>query len=392
MTTTTRLTLTVLMSACAMSAHAQSRGPAAQYWIDLSTTSNALPGMSGGGLLGSIVGASMGGGSGKSLDAELQVRAHPSGVEASHAIPSAMDMGAALPLLPIRPVQGGTGSSRHEAAGEHEKPRGRILLYWGCGDTIRPGQPKVLDLAKQNYGEFAQFFASRGGYSKGVQHKPGNSVWPNERDSKRVPENASLQGEHAVSGDGVPASLKFTVGAANDYLPPVRLSSKGEPRDGVKLEWQSMQHAQAYFLHAQGGAKGADGADDMIFWSSSEKPDNGWSLMTYQSPAQIARLLQQKVVLPPNTVNCTVPKGVFDKAEGAMLNMIAYGPELNLSHPPRPAKAPAGWQPEWTARVRVKSTGMTMLGMDSADGQGSQQDNSSDTPNPINLLKGLFSR
>ncbi|WP_147384000.1 hypothetical protein [Noviherbaspirillum sedimenti] len=393
MTTTTRFTLTVLMSACAIGAHAQSRGPAAQYWVDLSTTNTSLPGMSGGGLLGSIIGASMGGGSGKTLDAELQVRAHPSGVEASHAIPAGLDMGASLPLLPVRPAGAGRGSDRHEA-GDQEKPKGRILLYWGCGDNIRPGQPKVLDLAKQNYGEFTQFFGSRGGYSKGVQHKPGNSVWPNERDSKRVPENASLQGEHAVAGDGVPASLKFSVGAANDFLPPVRLSSKGAPKDGVRLEWQAMQHAQAYFLHAQGGAKGANGADDMIFWSSSEKPDNGWSLMSYQSPAQIANLLQQKVVLSPSTVNCTVPKGIFDKADGAMLNMIAYGPELNLAHPPRPAKAPAGWQPEWTARVRIKSTGMTMLGMEGGAGEESagQRDNATETPNPINLLKGIFSR
>lgn len=394
MTTASRLTLTMLMSACAIGAHAQSRGPAAQYWIDLSTTSSALPGMSGGGLLGSIMGASMGGGGGgKTLDAELQVRAHPSGVEASHAIPAAMDMGAHLPLLPVRPVEAGRGSDRNEA-GEQDKPRGRILLYWGCGDAVRAGQPKVLDLAKQNYGEFAQFFSSRGGYSKGVQHKPGNSVWPNERDSKRVPDNASLQGDHAVSGDGVPASLKFQIGAAHDFLPPVRLSSKGEPRDAVRLEWQPLQHAQAYFLHAQGAAKGANGADDMIFWSSSEKPDNGWSLMSYQSPAQIAKLLQQKVVLSPSTVNCAVPKGIFEKAEGAMLNMIAYGPELNLAHPPRPAKAPAGWQPEWTARVRIKSTGMTMLGMEggAAAESGGPQDNADDTPNPLKLLKGIFSR
>lgn len=394
MSTTTRLTLTALMSACAIGAHAQSRGPAAQYWVDLSTTSSSLPGMGGGGLLGGIMGASMGGGSGKTLDAELQVRARPSGVEASHAIPAAMDMGSALPLLPVRPVQTSNGPTRHEHSTEHEKPKGRILLYWGCGDTIRPGQPKVLDLSRQsNYGEFAQFFASRGGYSKGVQHQPGNSVWPNERDSKRVPDNASLQGEHAVTGDGVPASLKFAIGAANDFLPPVRLSSKGEPRDGVKLEWQTMQHAQAYFLQAQGGAKGPNGADDMILWSSSEKPDNGWALMTYQSPAQIAKLLQQKAVLSPSTSTCTVPKGIFDKAEGAMVNMIAYGPELNVSHPARPPKAPAGWQPEWTARVRVKSTGMTMLGMETgAREEAGSQDGATESSSPLQLLKGLFSR
>jgi hypothetical protein len=85
--------------------------------------------------------------------------------------------------------------------------------------------------------------------------------------------------------------------------------------------------------------------------------------------------------------------------------MIAYGNELNVSHPPRPEKAPANWQPEWTARVRIKSTGMTMLGMEDSreaqrGGRHSPANESADNsapasiqdvvPNPVRLLKGLF--
>lgn len=410
-----RFTLTLCLSMSAMSACAQSKGPAAQYWVDLSTSNFSMPGMPEEGMGSSLLGGLMGGnafggsmgmgGQGKSLDAELYVRAHPSGIEGMHAIPAVMNMGQTLPLLPHRPKAAPQGSSTTERGGDQEKPKGRILLYWGCGDAIRPGQPKVLDFAKQDYAEFARFFSSHGSPSKGVQGRPGHSLWPNERDSKRVPDNASLLGEHAVTGEGVPASLKFNVDAAHDFLPKAQLTAKGMPKDGVQVEWNAMANAKAYFLQAQGAAEGPGGAQDMIFWSSSDKPENGWALMTYQAPAQIARLLQQKVILPPTTVTCTVPKGIFDKAEGAMLNMIAYGPELNLSHPPRPVKAPADWQPEWTARMRIKSTGMAMLGMEDEGGRrGARRESGNaeraaeaeqrmplpDMPNPVKLLKGLF--
>lgn len=46
-----------------------------------------------------------------------------------------------------------------------------------------------------------------------------------------------------------------------------------------------------------------------------------------------------------------------------MVRMIAYGDELNLAHPPRPADPKANWEPIWTAKVRVKSETMTLLGM-----------------------------
>jgi hypothetical protein len=411
-----RVAVTLCAAAAAAAAHSQTRGPAAQYWIDLSTSNFSIPGMpeEGGaaGLLGGLMGGNSFGGSmgmgarGKVMDTELYVRAHPAGIEGTHAIPSVMNMGPSLLLVPNRPQPAERGTTtRDETPDRSEKPKGRILLYWGCGDSIRAGQPKVLDFAKQDYAEFAQFFSSHGGASKGVQGRPGHSLWPNERDNKRVPDNASLEGEHAVSGNGVPPTFKFAVSPAYDFLPKVQLKTRGAPKDGVQIEWNGMQNAKGYFLHAQGAADGPGGAKDMIFWSSSEKPDNGWSLMTYQSPAQITKLLQQKVVLQPTVVNCIVPKGIFDKAEGAMLNMIAYGNELNVSHPPRPEKAPANWQPEWTARVRIKSTGMAMLGMEESreaqrGGNNSPANESADNaapasiqdvvPNPVKLLKGLF--
>jgi len=409
--------LPLLLAATAFSAHAQtapSNKIQAQYWIDVATANMTIPGMQdqgGGGssLFGALMGGAMsaamppGMGGGKSMHTELWVRARPQGVEGSHAIPAGMNMGAALPLVPIKPVQSQPGTPAERGDSPAEKPKGRILLYWGCGEEVRKGQPKILDLASQNYAEFAQFFASsRGGRaSRGVQGKPGDAVWPNERDNKPVPENASLAGGHAVSGDAVPATLRFSVDAANDFLPKAQLQAKGAPKDSIALSWNTMDHAKGYFLQAQGG-KGEQGdkGADLILWSSSELPDAGWSMMDYQSPSQVAKWIQQKVVLAPTVSTCAIPKGIFAQADGAMVNMIAYGPEFNASHPARPEKAPKDWQPDWTARIRVKSTGMTMLGMaDGGDERAPQRDGrqqeqkkqeGQQLPNPVNIIKGLF--
>jgi hypothetical protein len=90
--------------------------------------------------------------------------------------------------------------------------------------------------------------------------------------------------------------------------------------------------------------------------------------MDYLPNDFLRRLLNEKVVMPATATTCTIPKGIFDGVEGAMARMIAYGEELNLVHPPRPADPKAVWEPIWAARVRVKSVGMAPLGMaDEAD-------------------------
>jgi hypothetical protein len=107
---------------------------------------------------------------------------------------------------------------------------------------------------------------------------------------------------------------------------------------------------------------------EMIIWTSSEVQDSGFGLMSYLPNDFVRKLIAEKVVLPPSAQSCAIPKGIFDGAEGAMVRMIAYGEELNLAHPPRPADSKATWEPIWTAKVRVKSEGIAFLGMGSMTG------------------------
>ena len=84
-------------------------------------------------------------------------------------------------------------------------------------------------------------------------------------------------------------------------------------------------------------------------------------------------------LLAPSQTECAIPKGIFAStaqggAQGGMaaLNMIAYGPETNITWPPRPADPKQPWDPEWNVRVRTKSTSMAMLGVDFS-GMGGMQ-------------------
>jgi hypothetical protein len=372
---------------------AQTKPPVAQFWMDVATNSMSIPGMGdmesgAGSMLGGFFGGTkMGGASpGQWLDTALYTRLKPSGTEGSHAIPPTMSMGNSLPLIPV--VAGPSGEGHDGGA---EKPKGKLLFYWGCGEQVRSGQPRVVDFSKSGPEEWARFMTGRFAPDRGAKAVPGRSVWPNERDRQRVPNGASLEGDHAVSGEGVPAGLRFSLREAYDFMPKIKMSTAGDAKASVTVSWQSINVAQGYFLSAMG----ARGGEEMIIWSSSEQPDPGWGLMDYLVPAQVKKLIGEKVVLAPNVQTCTIPAGIFGGAEGAMVRMIAYGPELNLAYPPRPANPKAPWDPEWAVRVRVKSTGMTVLGVDDqgkgrSSGRSQGESPQQGTPGLGGVLRGIF--
>ena len=57
-------------------------------------------------------------------------------------------MGNSLLLLPVQAQPRTPSGPGHQSVDEvPQQPKGRILFYWGCSETVRPGQPRVLDLS-----------------------------------------------------------------------------------------------------------------------------------------------------------------------------------------------------------------------------------------------------
>ena len=391
--------------------------PQAQAWIDVATFSGMgmpMGGMSGAGgnpmsALGGMFGGGGGGAknsfghtqqmsAGRWVDVTLYSRNNPSLAEAQQAVPAGF-MSPALKLQAPRDAKPPPPDTDEPIEHEVEKPRGRLLLYWGCGATVRAGQPKVLDMASASAADMAKFFQSRRATQRGTHSAAGRPLWPSVIDARMVPDSASLVGEHAFSGSGVPEGFRFQIPAAQDLMPPLQVS-QSDQGGATALGWGALPTARAYFVAGMGASK----AEEMVIWTSSEQPDIGFGLIDYQTNSAVDRWLREGVLLAPATTQCTVPKGVFP-GEGAMLRVIAYGSELNLVHPPRPADPKANWEPVWATKIRVKSVASLMLGMPAMEPMPSatkggaapaepadKAEQTDKAPKPLDLLRGILGR
>jgi hypothetical protein len=95
----------------------------------------------------------------------------------------------------------------------------------------------------------------------------------------------------------------------------------------------------------------------------------------------VDRWLKDKVLLPPATTKCAVPK---EAAGQGMLRAIAYGTEVNMAHPPRPTDPKIPWEPDWNVKIRVKSMTTSMFGMPDMSEMGGAggEEEMSDAPPP----------
>jgi len=340
----------------ALAADKDAKPPVTRYWMSIATEKSSIPGMPEG--MPDIGGMFGVGGSGKRLLLQLNSpRPLPAQPKATHDIPPGQNMGDTLPLLtPER--------ERHEASepgtpGKMEKPKMRMLIYWGCGDTVGKGQPRVLDTEKMSLTDFGKAMAGRS-VSRQIPPAPRSgwlyADWPNRDNSTTVPKNSSLAGSHFVHGNYLP-DIRFSIDEKHDFMAPVEFTSvQGGPEDAIRFQWRGIPTATGYYAMAMGHDQNSG---TMIIWSSSELPEPGYALMDYLSDEEVQRLIRDKVVMSPSINQCTIPKGVFKDAEGAMLQFIAYGDELNIVYPPRDPAKPK--DPIWTVKARRKSTGMLPL-------------------------------
>ena len=276
----------------AIPASAQKSAVETQVWIDVAT--HDLVGMPDMGPVSGIARAMTARGrprgypqsrnipadTGNILDIAMHNTLRP-GVAAEQLVPAGLGVGKSIPLLPPPPGE------RSEGGEDSTLPEVEVTLhqYWGCGATVRPGQPKTMT------------------------------------------------------------------------------------------------------LRIKGGKVGVDGS----IARGQYVPDR-----------DIDKWLKQKVLLAPATTSCAIPQGIFAAKQQsgedrgvAGLNMIAYGPETNITWPPRPADPKQPWDPEWNVRVRTKATATAVLGVDFAGMEGMESDGEREPSKPEEgkgkkLLRGLL--
>lgn len=334
---------------------------------------------------------------GQYLDVALHNALKP-GASADDQIPGGLQLGRSLTLVPIQ----------HETTAERTPRRTdpvavpdmemKIVEYWGCGAEVRPGQPKVTTIkvrggsfdpsqgaaGMQGFGVQTSGSVSRGLYvpDRDIDIRPGYVYWPNRQFGRQVPNGASLIGEHRITGDGIPASMQFQVSEAADFMPQLNLRAQGQATDAVYLGWPAVARAKAFFITGMHMQPLGQNSYQMTVWSSAEVPGAGAELHTSLSGGDIDKWLKQKILLPATATSCVIPRGIFaDKGGGqagmmpAMLMMSGYGPESWITYPPKPANARTPWNPEWSVRLRARSTATAILGMDLGNQQGPRRGN-----------------
>lgn len=347
-------------------------GPVSTYWMSADTMSGfgaAMAGGANGGRLGmgQMMGAMMGGGSNvsKTLRLDLGSSRKPAGEpSAEHVPPANLRAGQVLPLVTPKTVNKPVEEDRLPP--EYRKPKGRLLIYWGCGEKARPGQPVVVDFAQMAEGKIPANMPSLKGlpYTAMTPPSPSRNTtyggWPNEKTRINVPSSGSLIGDHLIHGNYT-NDIKFTLAPNQDFLGALNLTrNEVTPAGYGALGWNTLMGAKAYLALVVGAGEN----DTMVLWSSSEAQGGGFSMPDYLSQGDITRLVASKALMPPTQTACAVPQEVIKAAPQSMVQLAAYGGEANFSYPPRPTDPKVAWNIDWQVKVRYKASTGGMLGMD----------------------------
>ena len=337
--------------------------PIANYWVDVATASGMGAGMTPGAKpnMSQIMSMMQGGSSvAHTLDLRLASRQKPAAApSAQHLIPPGLQMGASLPL--VTPEAARPTRETPSEPYQYERPKGRMLIYWGCGEHVGAGQPTVIDFSKLAAGQVPPGMAAfatmgRAATPPHAGQSAGFGEWPNRQDSRPVPVQGSLLGAHKVEGNYSPP-IAFSLAAGQDFMPDLGLVEAGSlPSGASRMTWRPAPQATGYALTMFGAAENGD----VIIWTSANKATA--ANLDYLPPSEVKKLVAAGAALPPTANQCVLPAEVATASPSGMIMMIGYGPEAHFAEAPK--------APKWTARVRYKTTASLMRGMGSMGGMG----------------------
>ena len=357
------------------------QAPIARYAMDVGTTSGFMAG--GVKPMAMLLHRGGGGAPLHNLSLRLGSTLTPTGgaAHADHFVPDGAQLGPSVPLETPIPAKIDTATPADDTTPqEYRRPKGRLLLFWGCGAHAGPGQPVIIDFAKLAAGQMPPAL-----FSTNVPPDRGPTLansrtfgsWPNGKSRKQVSATSSLIGQHRIAGNYSP-EIAFSLD--QDFMPALTVQHAAAPDGSQPLSWNAVTAATGYYAWLFGAKQAGNDNADMIWWTSASRREFGGGLSDWLAPATVSRLIGEKVVMPPSQTSCTIPAEVKAAAGGFMMTQLfAYGPERNFAYPPRPANPRVAWKPQWTARVRYRSNTSVILGMPGMDASGGG-DTSADPP------------
>ena len=350
--------------------------PTATYRIQASTSSSQMPTAPS---LGQMLMGNAAMGSKRQIQRNLELSlsapvAPPAKPEASHAIPAAMAMGAALSLEASGGcTKGECGSQEIRQAVEQMRSQ-RVLLYWGCEAKAGAGQPQTLEASKNPLLIGMEQVLRQ---DKGEPTAPSttSTSWPTTGNGRLIPAQASLVGEHLVRSNYAPV-IRFPLAPPQDFLAPLNLSSTATG-GATDLSWNRVAGVVGYRATAMGQQ---DPSAPMVLWVSSL---GGEEASHADSSAKLQALVGSGGLLSAERNQCTISAEASRALGTAAVTLEGYAGAIRLN--PAPGQV---------VRLERSTTGMELVGMPQLEGSGAAgggEAPAQPAPQPgFGLLKGLF--
>jgi len=278
----------------------------------------------------------------------------PADAKASIAPPAGLKQGDKLDLELYRP-EGTSGSGKVQGFDPDSNPDYTIKIYWGSSDTVKEGQPKIIKWTGMtaDQQEAMKQRAREANAASSYFYKAGwtTGYWPTKSQPGNIDLGASLVGKYSLT-TSYTGNVDIEAPENVNFLAPIEMSSpnldnKIDLKKSIPFAWKGIPNALGQYASIMG----MEGKNTLIIWSSSEVfVDNLLGDMGFLQMAEVRDYVAKTMFMAGDRTSVTVPAGIFQNADFAMLNMAGYGPGAALD------KA----QP--LPRIQTKTSLMLMLG------------------------------
>lgn len=281
----------------------------------------------------------------------------PSDAKAWVVPPSGLKQGDRLDLNLYRPEAGGPKPEKiRDFDPDSDPQKFTIKIYWGSSESVKAGQPKIVtwaDFAPEHReamrNKMREANAGKGSY----YYKDGwtTGYWPTERQAGNIDKAAMLAGKYALNSTYT-GNVEIDAPSNVEFMAPIAMSSpnldkKIDLKKSIVFNWGAIPNALG--LHAYIFAM--EGKNTLIMWLSSEVLDEAvMGDQGFMQMADVRNYVSKTVFMEGARTSVSVPAGIFETADFAMLQMAGYGPGSALD------KA----QP--LPRIQTKTSLMLMLG------------------------------
>ena len=238
-----------------------------------------------------------------------------------------------------------------------------MLIFWGCGAHAGPGQPVIIDFSKLAEGKppphlFATDIPAERGPDTSNSRTFGD--WPNARSRQSLSAQSSLVGEHRVVGNY--ARYRVHIGAGFPRAIDREGADRGRRFDTSQLEYGACGNRILRLPVRSAGARGRRWRRRDVELSRAAGIGRRSVRLAFAGHGHATDRRACRDAAEPDELHGP-RRGQTSAGQVMIFQLHVYGPEADFAYPPRPADRAKPWTPDWTAKVRYKSTTGLMLGV-----------------------------